>query len=131
MRGPALAGGLTLAATAYVALVDPYRPGHYLTCPLLAATGLYCAACGGLRAVHDLARLDVVGAWDMNPLLVVALPLLLLGWARWLVRSWAGARRRSTGSDLRSSLLAWAVLAVVVSFGVLRNVPALAPWLAP
>jgi len=131
-RDPLLVGGLALAATAYVALVDPNRPGHYLTCPLLAMTGLYCAACGGLRAVHDLAHLDVAGAWAMNPLLVLAWPLVVLAWARWLGRSWgSGGRPPTAGSDRRSARLAWAVLVVVVAYAILRNVPALAPWLAP
>ncbi|HEY8718847.1 DUF2752 domain-containing protein [Pengzhenrongella sp.] len=131
-RDPLVVGALTLAATAYVALVDPNSPGHYLTCPMLSLTGLYCPACGGLRAVHDLAHLDLVGAWGMNPLVVLAVPLLAGAWARWLRRSWSTRSRPPTeASNRRSTRLAWIVLVVVVCFGVLRNVPALAPWLAP
>ncbi|QTE31402.1 DUF2752 domain-containing protein [Pengzhenrongella sicca] len=129
VRAPLLAAGLALAASAYVALVDPNRPGHYLTCPLLASTGLYCAACGGLRAVHDLSRLDVAGAWAMNPLLVAALPFVAIAWARWFARARAGGSAGAGG--LRSAALAWVVLVVVLGFAAARNVPALAPWLAP
>jgi len=131
-RSPLLVGGLSLAATVYVALVDPNSPGHYFTCPVLALTGMYCAGCGGLRAVHDLTHLDVAGAWNMNPLLVLAAPLVVLAWVRWLGRSWgSGGRPATAASDWRSVRSAWTVLVVVVAFGVLRNVPALVPWLAP
>jgi hypothetical protein len=114
------------AATAYVALVDPHRPGHYLTCPLLSLTGLACPGCGGLRATHDLAHLDLAGAWAANPLWVVVAPVLVALWAAWLVRSWRG----SAGPSVPSRV-AWASLAVLVLFGALRNVPALAGWLGP
>ena len=129
-RWPLGVGGLVLAATVYVALVDPNSPGHYVTCPLLATTGLYCAACGGLRAVHDLAHLDVAGAWRMNPLLVIALPLMVAAWVRWVARA-SRALRPTAASDRRSARLAWVVLVVLPVYSVLRNVPALAPWLAP
>jgi len=125
-RAPLAVGALVAAATVYVAVVDPNRPGHYVTCPLLALTGLACPGCGGLRATHDLAHLDLVGAWSMNPLWVVAAPLLVALWAVWLVRAWRGrpAPRVPAG-------VAWATLGVLVVFGVLRNVPALVPWLGP
>lgn len=132
LRAPLLVGGLALAATVYIATVDPNRPGHYLLCPLLTLTGLYCPGCGGLRAVHDLAHLDLAGAWDMNPLLVLAAPIAALAWGRWLARSWGpGGWRATPASSRRSSWLASVVLVVVLAYTVLRNVPALAPWLAP
>ncbi|WP_069386726.1 DUF2752 domain-containing protein [Cellulosimicrobium cellulans] len=123
---PLATGAVVAAATVYVALVDPHRPGHYLTCPLLALTGLACPGCGGLRATHDLARLDVAGAWAANPLWVLVAPLIVALWAVWLVRAWRGR----PGPRLRAGV-AWAGLAVVVAFGVLRNVPALTGWLGP
>ena len=124
--GALATGAVALAAVAWVGLVDPNRPGHYLTCPLLALTGLACPGCGGLRATHDLVRLDLAGAWAMNPLWVVAAPLLVGLWAVWLARSWAGR----AGPRVPPAA-AWTGLVVLVLFGVLRNVPALAGWLGP
>lgn len=123
---PLAVGALVAAATAYVGAVDPNRPGHYVTCPLLALTGLACPGCGGLRATHDLVHLDLAAAWSMNPLWVVVAPLLVVLWGLWLVRAWRGrpAPRVPAG-------VAWTSLAVLVLFGVLRNVPALVPWLGP
>jgi len=125
-HAPLALGAVVAAATVYVGVVDPNRPGHYVTCPLLALTGLACPGCGGLRATHDLARLDLAAAWSMNPLWVVAAPLLVALWAAWLVRAWRGR------SGPRVPVwVGWTSLAVLVLFGVLRNVPALVPWLGP
>lgn len=115
------------AAAVVVAVVDPYEPGHFPTCPVLALTGLWCTGCGTMRAVHSLLHLDLAGAWDMNPLALLLAPFAVATWAAWTVRAWTGRPRRWAAPP-------WAlvtVLVVVVAFTVLRNVPALAPWLAP
>ncbi|WP_234346680.1 DUF2752 domain-containing protein [Cellulomonas timonensis] len=125
-------GAVALAiavGTACVALVDPHTPGQYGVCPLLALTGLYCAGCGGLRATHDLATGDLAGAWAMNPLWVLAVPLVAVLWGRWALRRWRGTPRPVSA---RSQLWpAWLFLVVVLGYSALRNVPDLAPWLAP
>lgn len=120
----AVAGG---AALAVLATVDPHQPGHYPTCPFLALTGWFCPGCGSLRALHDLTQLDAAGAWGMNPLLLVVLPFLVVTWVLW-------TRRAVRGTPKSRLLPGWAViglLVVLVAYGVARNVPALAPWLAP
>ncbi|WP_369824433.1 DUF2752 domain-containing protein [Cellulosimicrobium sp. CUA-896] len=93
---------------------------------MLALTGLACPGCGALRATHDLAHLDVAGAWAANPLWVLVAPLLVALWGAWLARSWRGRR----GPRVPSAV-AWSGLVVVLAFGVLRNVPALSGWLGP
>ena len=120
----AAAAGATLVL---LARVDPSQPGHYPTCPFLFLTGMYCPGCGSLRALHDLTALDVAGAWGMNPLLVVMLPVLVAAWVGWTVRT-ARGRPRSLVVPAR---LINAFLVLVVVFWVARNIPALQPWLAP
>jgi hypothetical protein len=126
LRGALVSGGVVVAATALLAVRDPHVSGSYGGCPLHALTGLWCPACGGLRATHDLAHGDLVGAWSMNPLWVLAVPVVLALWGRWVGRA---ARGRPVGTAPVWG--AWVLLVLVVGFGVLRNIPALAPWLAP
>jgi hypothetical protein len=118
--------GLTLAATAVVGVISPYHAGRYPVCPLYAVTGLYCPLCGGLRATHDLTRLDVTGALDRNPLVVLAVPFVLYAWIRWVRRAWTG----SPGPLSVPRSAGWGLLALVITFTVLRNVPGWT-WLSP
>lgn len=138
---PLLTGASVLAAVAYLAVTDPYRPGAHLVCPVLALTGWYCAGCGAQRAVHSLAHGDLVAAWGMNPLLVVLAPVAVVAWLRWLAHagrpdlsSGAGARGRAAArapAGSGSGRVAWLLLTVVVLFAVGRNLPFLAAWPAP
>ena len=124
-RGPLVAGAAAAAAAALVALRDPHETGSYGLCPLHTLTGLWCPACGGLRATYDLAHLHLATAWSENALWVAVLPFVVLGWL-------AAVVRRARGLPTRPPR-AWATavgLALVLAFGVLRNVPAFG-WLAP
>lgn len=131
LRARLMVAGVAGAGVAGLALlrkVDPSNPGSGLPpCPFHWATGLYCPGCGATRALHALAHLDLAGALAMNPLLVLALPLvalLLADHARWL----PGRPRL-----LRSPLLdarPWA--AAVIAFALARNLPwPPFAWLAP
>jgi hypothetical protein len=121
-----VATGLVVAATGLVAVVDPHERGHYPGCPFLALTGLYCPFCGGLRAVHDLTHLDLVGALARNPLVVIALPLALFAWYRWVRRTFTGQSRPLA----LPSWWGWAALGVLAVFWVARNLPGMT-WLSP
>jgi hypothetical protein len=120
-----LAGGV--AAVVVVATSDPEEPGHYPTCPFLSVTGWWCPGCGSLRAVHALAHGDIGTAIDRNVLTVLAVPALVLAWVAWLRRTVTG-RPRSRWAAPPAAL--WGLLATVVAFWVLRNVP-VGSWLAP
>ena len=118
-------GGLALATLA-LHVRDPHVQGSWGVCPL-AAMGVYCPGCGGLRAVNDLTRGDVAAAASSNLALVVLLPFAVLGLVLWARARWRGAPLRvSTGVVSR---VAWSGFAVLVVFAVLRNLPG--SWLAP
>jgi hypothetical protein len=123
---PAVVGVATVAATAVLRVRTPYAPGSYGVCPSVALFGVWCPACGGLRSVHELAAFDVVAAFAMNPLFVLSVPALVALWVWWLFGTLG--RTRPPRLSVRS---AWLSLAVLLVFGLARNVPALAPWLAP
>jgi hypothetical protein len=137
VSGPLLLAGTAVAGVLALRLRDPHEVGSWGTCPLLHLTGLYCPGCGGLRAVDDLARLDVGAALSSNALLVLLLPLVVAAWAAWLRRSWRHPGSTTTphapavaDGRVRSRSLVLAVLAVTVVFAVVRNLPA-GGWLAP
>lgn len=126
LRGPVAVLGASAAALAVLARVDPNEPGHYPTCPFLALTGHWCPGCGSLRAIHAVTEGDVAAAAGLNVLVLVALPVLAVIWWRWAGRSWTGALR----SRAAPAFYLWAMLIVVLVFGVVRNLPlgaALAP----
>lgn len=124
---PAATAAGAVAVLGYVGSVSPYASGNYPTCPTLALAGVYCPGCGALRALHGLANLDLAAAWGMNPLAVLAVPLLAALWFGWARRRWTGRPR----TWLAPPWVLHGLLAVILLWWVLRNVPALAPWLAP
>ena len=124
---PLAVAGAALVGALLVRAVDPNVPGHYPVCLSLTLTGSYCPFCGGLRAVHDLMHGDLAGALGMNPLVVLAVPFLLLAWWRWVRRTASGVRV-TTGT---ANWPAWLTFGVIVTFWVARNVPVLQGWLAP
>jgi hypothetical protein len=125
---PLAAAGLGIAAAALLHVRDPHDAGSYGICPFLAVTGVPCPGCGGLRAVNDLTRGDVVGAVSSNALVVVMVAATAVLWCGWVVRRAGGDHRaRPLVVTTRGGLVA---LAVVVGFWVLRITP-WGAWLAP
>lgn len=108
-----------VAATAVVHVINPHEPGNFPTCPSLALFGFHCPGCGSTRCVHSLTHGDFATAWSMNPLTIFALAYLVWAFAGWCGRVWFKLpdRRRA-----RPKLI-WAILAVVVIFGIARNTP--------
>lgn len=98
---------------------DPTAPGGFFPpCPFLLVTGLYCPGCGITRMLHALAHGDIVRAVDMNAMIVAMLPALAL-----LAANEATTRRVLSPRLARPLYNAKLWLAVVVLFGVLRNLP--------
>lgn len=113
-------------------LFDPSRHSFYPVCYWKRWTGLNCAGCGCLRATHHLLHGDVAAAFRYNPLLVLAIPVGAIGFARSKFLA-----RQNPARDVESSAVpsyAWAIwLAVLLAlFTILRNLPIHAlSWLAP
>lgn len=115
-----IATAATVVVAGVLGTIDPNEGGHYPTCPFLAVTGYYCPGCGTLRACHALVHLDLGTAWDRNPLLLVALPLMFASWVMWGLRL---AGRTTWSTILVPPRWLWLAIVVIVAFWVLRNIP--------
>jgi Protein of unknown function (DUF2752) len=127
IRGPLIACATVSAATLALHLRDPHVSRSWGVCPLYALTGLFCPGCGGMRGVNDLTNGHVAGAASSNLLLVLAVPLAALLFARWSYGAW-------TGRDIRAvpvvpKPVTTALVLLAMAFTVARNLPG--SWLAP
>jgi len=127
IRGPLIALATVGAASLALHVRDPHVSGSWGVCPLYAMTGLYCPGCGGLRGVNDLTNGHVVQAASSNLLLVLAVPLAALLFARWSYGAWTGRDIGAVRVAPRPVTTALVVLAM--AFTVVRNLPG--SWLAP
>lgn len=96
-------------------------------CVWYQLTGLYCPGCGSTRALHYLLRGELVLAFRMNALLVLALPVLIWSFLRWLRYTIWG---RVPWQVPYAALVTRVVAIAVIAYFILRNVPGLA-CLAP
>lgn len=102
------------------------REGGFPRCPFLTVTGLQCPGCGSQRALSALLHGDVLAAMQLNILLVLFLPLFLLVSFYYIKSLFVGRIERP--QLLYSNTFVFAVLALVLSFWILRNLPAF-EWL--
>jgi len=111
---------LAVGAAAVLCRVDPNAADSLLPpCPLYALTGLFCPGCGSTRCLHALVHADVVQALAMNPLLVLALPPVIL-----LSLSAAGLLPQRLQRFTHQYIARpWPWLALVVGYGIARNLP--------
>lgn len=126
--GPVVASLALGAAAIYTAAMNPYQAGFFPPCIFLATSGHWCPGCGGLRATHELLRGDFGAAMGMNPVVVlVILPLIVVSMTWWWLSA-AGVRMPKVSIP---TWAAWVLPALLGMFWIVRNIPALEPWLAP
>lgn len=105
--------GLVLAAgAALLVAFDPATTWWFPSCPFHALTGWLCPLCGSLRALHALLLGAPAAAFAFNPLTIAGL-------AAWLL-----ARERTAAFCFSAR-----GVALLIAFGVLRNVPSSPGWL--
>ena len=128
-------GFATLAAVAVLFLFNPAGHGFFPPCLFHKLTGLNCPGCGATRAAHELLHGNFAVAFRDNALLVGAVicaALYGLGWMVGRVTPCAPSLdifRPGAHGVTRPTWL-WLALAVMLVFGVGRNLPAGA-WLSP
>lgn len=113
-------GLITIAVIIYF-LFSPEESGSFFPpCPFHYVTGLDCPGCGSQRAIHHLLHLDFKMAFMRNPLLVMALPYILLG----IYLEYFGGKERHP--KLREILFgrnaSIAIFVIVIVYWIGRNV---------
>lgn len=121
-----LAGGLVLFCGAILFCFDPTQYHFYPTCIFHQVTGLLCPGCGSLRALHQLLHGHPVVAFQFNPLLVAALPLLAAFglWHRL-------GKPRSQPDPWRRFYPLWILGILCLLFSVWRNLPGAPALIVP
>ena len=130
---------LTLVALVIVAAgatvlfaFNPAGSRLFPPCPFHAVTGLYCPGCGSTRAAHHLLHGRVATAFDFNALVVVSIPFLMYAGVLGALRLAGRTPPRTPVCQRLPAWTVWALLAAVLLFGVLRNLPYKpVRWMAP
>ena len=104
------------------------KTGVGLPCPVRLLTGFYCPGCGVSRMVLSLIKLDFYGAFRYNPLVFILSPIILLCAAE-AAFCYVTGREGKLLKKIPKPVL-WAVIIILVAFGVLRNIPCFS-FLAP
>lgn len=118
----AAAGGVAVmvAGAGAVWYFDPVNAGFFPACPLYTATGFACPGCGMTRGFHALFHGDILTALDYNALI----PLVFLFFGYWFLSMLLVAvRGRGFGFGKAGLTLVWGTFALLLIFGVLRNLP--------
>jgi|SRR5664280_2610107 hypothetical protein len=113
----AISAAILAALTAAVAVGKPGHAAWLPPCPLHAFTGFLCPGCGSTRALYYLVHGHPLAAFRENELAVVLLPFVIYELSAILTLRWP-----SVSARLRPWTL-WALLALVILFGVMRNLP--------
>ena len=115
---------LGLAGVAVIYIFDPRIQGIYPVCPFFGLTGYHCAGCGTLRALHSLLHADLIGALGYNLFAVAALPFITYSYL-------SGAARAFTARSMPRVFVPqrwiWTLLAAIISFWIIRNLPVQPP----
>jgi hypothetical protein len=105
---------------AYVYWFQPGQTGFFPACPFRALTGFNCPGCGTTRALHQLLHGNVVAAFELNPLTILLLPVLVYGLVSFTRSAITG--RAMPEVSLPPKLL-WFSVFLVFGFWVFRNTP--------
>ncbi|WP_430468372.1 DUF2752 domain-containing protein [Winogradskyella ouciana] len=119
---------LLLALPLYF-FIDPSVSAFFPKCPFLSFTGLYCPGCGSQRAVHNFLQGNIITGIKHNYLILLLVLVLAYQAILFLFNKFGS---KTYDNLLHKSKMTKAILAMVIIFWVLRNIP-IAPFseLAP
>ena len=100
--------------------LDPSSTAFFPKCPFLSFTGFYCPGCGSQRAIHNILQGNIFSGIRHNYLIL--LMGLVLGYQAliFLLNKFGS---KTYGNLLHKSKMTKAILAMVIIFWILRNIP--------
>lgn len=117
-------GSILILGGAFVFLykyINPSDTVAFPSCPTYTYFHFYCPGCGSQRAVHQLLNLDIIKAWEYNPLLIVLLPFLLYALGVELYNFIFDKKIRI--KLFYNNIFVWTLFVVVVLYFIFRNIP--------
>jgi hypothetical protein len=117
------AAAALLSGLVYLYFVDPAEARGFPVCPIHYFTGLHCPGCGTSRALHQLLHGRLLAALRLNSLTVFVMPVLLIVFGRNAIAACRGTEARWHRPNWVPARWPWAVVILVIGYGVLRNVP--------
>mgnify|MGYP003289701947 CR=1 FL=1 len=109
-----------LAGAAYLFVFEPGKTGLFPVCLFRFVTGYTCPGCGSTRAMHQLLHGHVEAAFMLNPLFLLAIPVMLYALIRYSVIVMRGGVPRPNALP---APYIYALFFVVLSFWIFRNTP--------
>ena len=109
-----------VAAGVCLFLVEPGKSRLLPVCPFRALTGFTCPGCGSKRGMHQLLHGNLGAAFELNPLLLLALPILLYAL---LLYSYRVMRGQPLQRNRLAPKYIFTIFGVILFFWIFRNTP--------
>ncbi|MEO7210287.1 MAG: DUF2752 domain-containing protein [Chitinophagaceae bacterium] len=111
-----------LAVIALYTFFDARSPGSFFPqCPFHVLTGLYCPGCGSQRALSALLHGHFIDGMHDNFLAMLSLPVLVFSASVYSLNFFREKKLKQ--SIFYKTWFVWLVLASVIIFTILRNIP--------
>ncbi|MFT3993445.1 MAG: DUF2752 domain-containing protein [Dysgonomonas sp.] len=111
---------ILLIGIAIYFIFSPEDSKYFPQCPFHYFTGLDCPGCGSQRAIHSLLHLEIKKAFLYNPLLVVAIPYIIMG----IYMEYFGGKEKYP--TIRKRLMGrnaiFIIFFIIVIFWIVRNI---------
>jgi len=93
---------------------------YFLPCIFYQLTGYQCPGCGTQRAIHSLLHLNIKQGFFYNPILVIAIPLIIL--LVYLEHFKGKNRFPKLHKALSSKIFILIVFIFIMTYWILRNI---------
>jgi len=98
---------------------NPTETSIFPSCPVYAATGIYCPGCGSQRAAHKILNGNIIEGVRHNYMIVLLAMVLLYQGFVYVMNDMLG---KKIPNLLHKSKVTFSILIIVVLFWVLRNI---------